>query len=625
MAKGYWGKILVVDLSSGKSEEEDLQERLYRDFIGGVGLGVRLLYERQPSKVDPLGDQNILGFFPGLLTGTATPASSRLTVVAKSPLVGGWGDSNIGGHIAAAVKAAGYDAILICGVSPKPVTLLIHQGKVELRDASHVWGKDTVETEAILRKESGDPKLRVACIGPAGEAQSLISSIMTEDGRAAGRSGLGAVMGAKRLKAIAVRGMKKVPVADADHLRELRREFTKQVTGGKLTFIINDLRARGTAGTTENFIAAGATPIKNWSLIGRDSLPSDFKPYGEGVNRYIIRKTGCTGCPIVCGAVIRVEEARDTEYNRPEYETIAGFGTMCLINDFPSIVIANDICNRYGVDTISAATSIAFAIECFQRGVITMEDTDGIELAWGDSRAVLAILEKLVKRQGFGAILADGVKRAAERVGRGSEEWAIHIGGQEPGFHDPRLLPARGTGYICDPTPGRHMAALAATILERGGTLGDYPELHVPKVDLHDYQRKRLVYQAAIRLEQVFDSAGLCKFLLLAGIFPLPEYISAATGCDFTPGEMLVTGERIQTLRQLFNFREGIEPRKFQLPRRISEPPLTGPFKELNVDFDTLRRQYYQAMGWDQETGRPLASRVEELGLADLGEPSMES
>jgi aldehyde:ferredoxin oxidoreductase len=612
---GYTGKILIVDLTSGEIHEEQLPDELYREFIGGVGLGVRLLYERRPGKVDPLGQQNILGFMSGLLSGTAAPSSSRLTLVSKSPLTGGWGDASVGGYIGYDLKRAGYDGILFYGISPKPVYLSIYQGKAELKDASHLWGKDTIETEETLRKEIGDTRLRVACIGPAGEKMSLISSIMTEGGRAAGRSGLGAVMGSKRLKAVAVRGQDAVPVADSTRLQDLQRQFIKEIKETDVKFIDN-LKTLGTAGSTEGFIAVGATPIKNWSLSGEESVPADSQPYGTGINSYSVRRTACAGCPIGCGGVVNTKATG--ECKRPEYETVAGFGIMCLINDMVSIIEAGAICDRYGIDTISVSNTIAFAIECYERGLITKQDTDGIELAWDDPKAVIAMLKKIVKREGFGDVLADGVKRAAEKIGQGAWEWAIQMGGQEPGYHDPRQLPARGTGYICDPTPGRHTTFLAGTILERASLPGPYPELWGPQIEFNDYEHKSAIYGTAAKYEQVVASAGVCKFLMFQKTFPLIEFIAAATGWDFTPAEALVTGERIQTLRQLFNIREGINPTEVSLPQRVSQPATTGPVKGITVDFNILRKQYYEAAGWDPETGHPIESRLEELGLRDL-------
>jgi aldehyde:ferredoxin oxidoreductase len=392
----YTGKILIADLTSRTLKEQVLEDRIYRDFIGGVGLGVRLLYEHLPENMEPLHSQNILGFMPGLLGGTSVPSSSRLTVVGKSPLTGGWGDANVGGYIGYEIKRAGYDGILFFGASVKPVYLLLYQGKAELCNATHLWGKDTIETEDILRAELGDNSLRVACIGQAGEKLSLIASIITEKGRAAARSGLGAVMGAKRLKAIAVKGHTNVPVADSLRVRELQRKFIDEVKNTDVKFI-DTLKTMGTAGSTEGFIVAGATPIQNWTLNGKESIPSDFKPYGEGIAQYLTKRGTCARCPIGCKGTVFTEETG--ECNSPEYETIAAFGPLCLNNDIKSIIRAGDICNRYGIDTISVGNAIAFAIECYQEGIISRKDTGGIALAWNDPSAMIAMLQKIVNRE----------------------------------------------------------------------------------------------------------------------------------------------------------------------------------------------------------------------------------
>lgn len=617
MTTAYMGKVLAVDLTLAKVKEEQLKERLYRDFIGGVGLGVRLLYERQPGKVDPLGEENILGFMPGLLGGTAVPGSSRLTVVSKSPLTGGWGDASMGGYIAPEIKQAGYDGILVQGISPRPVYLLLYQGKAELRDAFHLWGRDTIETQEILRKEIGDRRLRVICIGPAGEAQSLISAIMSEgrEGRAAARSGLGAVMGSKRLKAIAVRGQNVIPVADSAQVSKLRRQFVNGVKETE-TLFIKALKTGGTAGYTHPFVTAGATPFKNWSLIGPESMPS-YEPFDDRINKYVVRRSACAGCPIGCSATLKSEEIGG-EYDRPEYETVAAFGPMCLNNDVATVINANDICNHYGIDTISTGNVIAFAMECYERGIITKQDTDGIELTWGNGQAIVAMVEMVAKREGFGAILADGVKRAAERIGRGAEEWAIHVGGQELGYHDPRQIPSRGTAYICDPTPGRHTTFLVARLLEAGPLPGPYPEFWKPRVEYRDYGHKSVIYNRCATYEQVLASAGMCKFLIFQPGLRLIEFISAVTGWDFSLAETQVTGERIQTMRQLFNIREGIDPKHFRLPQRVSQPATMGPYKDAPLDFDLLRRQYYEAMGWDVDTGYPKKAKLDELGLKEF-------
>ena len=612
MGKGFSGKILVVDLNSADIKEEQLPEKMYRDFLGGAGLGVRLLMERQDGGADPLGPDNILGFMPGIFGGTLVPSGSRLTVVSKSPLTGGWGDASVGGHVAYELKRAGYDGILVQGVSQDPVYLLIDQGKAELRDASHLWGLGTTETVDRINTEVGGGKLRTLCVGPAGEALALISSIIAEKERAAGRSGLGAVMGAKRLKAVAVRGANAVPVADEARLKELRKGFIEAIKDPNRLFVktIMDI---GTGGNADVLIKIGATPIKNWNLIGTESLPPEAV-YGPAMNEYKVGKDTCASCPIACRGKLEVDgQARP----RPEYETVASFGPMCLNTDTRAIIEANNLCNDYGLDTISTGTVIAFAMECYERGHITKEDTNGLELNWGDASAMLTLLEKIARREGVGALFADGVKKAAEKIGPAAEECAIHAGGQELGYHDPRLFPARGTGYICDPTPGRHTTVFGMVMTETGMPLGPYPEFQPPEAELRDYANKSAIYKNPGKYEHVFSATGLCKFALMSGAFTLFDQIAAVTGWEITPEEMLLVGERIQTMRQLFNIREGIVPNQVQLPARLIPPATVGPFKDIAVDFEVLRKQYYEAMGWDVETGYPKESRLEELGLGE--------
>lgn len=422
-------------------------------------------------------------------------------------------------------------------------------------------------------------------------------------------------MGSKRLKAIAVRGQNVIPVADSAQVSKLRRQFVNGVKETE-TLFIKALKTGGTAGYTHPFVTAGATPFKNWSLIGPESMPS-YEPFDDRINKYVVRRSACAGCPIGCAATLKSEEIGG-EYDRPEYETVAAFGPMCLNNDVATVINANDICNHYGIDTISTGNVIAFAMECYERGIITKQDTDGIELTWGNGQAIVAMVEMVAKREGFGAILADGVKRAAERIGRGAEEWAIHVGGQELGYHDPRQIPARGTAYICDPTPGRHTTFLVARLLEAGPLPGPYPEFWKPRVEYRDYGHKSVIYNRCATYEQVLASAGMCKFLIFQPGLRLIEFISAVTGWDFSLAETQVTGERIQTMRQLFNIREGIDPKHFRLPQRVSQPATMGPYKDAPLDFDLLRRQYYEAMGWDVDTGYPKKAKLDELGLKEF-------
>ena len=611
------GKVLFVDLTSGSIKEEKLEENLYRDFIGGTGLGARILYERIKAKIDPLGPDNLLGFVAGLLTGSPIPSACRYMLVAKSPLTGTWGDSNSGGYFGHELRSAGYSAVFFSGISPKPVYLWLHNGKAELRDAAHLWGKDTYETEAILRQELGDQRVRVARIGPSGESLSLLAGVINDEGDLAGRSGLGAVMGSKQLKAIAVRGTGSVPVADSDRLSALRKGIIKDM----LSKTFETRRTYGTIDQNTARIISGDSPIKNWSLSGAGNFPNYMKIDCEEVIKHQIRRHSCWGCPLGCKGTFRVEKSPNTidRTEKTEYETFCGFGPMCLNYDVESVIKAGDICNRYGIDTISTSTAIAFAMECYERGIISNKETDGIELIWGNASAMLAILDKIVRREGFGAMLADGVKRASEQIGRGSEKYAIHIHGQEPGYHDPRFQPARGTFYLCDPTPGRHTTSALTAVAEVGMALGPYPELKFPKVDsLDDYQAKGPIYATGSSYYQLINACGICFPPLRSGTFPIADCISAVTGWDFTMAEGLRAGRRIQTLRQAFNLREGLHPADFHVPQRISEPLITGPLAGRAIDFDALRQSFYAAMGWDTESGWPLESTLQELRLKEL-------
>ena len=590
---------------------------MYRKFLSGEGLGTWILNERQAAGVDALGPDNILGFATGLLTGCGVPGASRFMVMTKSPLTGTWGDSNAGGYFGPELKATGYDAIFFKGISPHPVYLQVTDDSAELKDARHLWGKDTVETTDALREEIGDPGIRVACIGPAGEARSLLASIISE-GRAAARSGVGAVMGAKNLKAIAVRGTKKVPVADAAALATMRKAILSQMKDSGHPFL-EMLREHGTSGGMGMAVSTGEGPVKNWSQAGEEAMPTYEKLSGENVIRYQMKKAGCAGCPILCGGIVAVDEGpyQIAEARKPEYETLVGFGSLLCNDDLESVIKANDICDRYGIDTMSVGGTIAFAMECFEKGLITERDTDGIDLTWGNQEAIIAMTEKICKREGFGAVLADGSKVAADKIGKGSEEYAIHIHGQEVAYHDPRLMPGEGA-WSMDPTPGRHT---------RGGTseereyLAPYLEFQIPAVDTATTKGKGQIYALAIEHLEVLASCGLCLSLGMVVDYRLADLISAATGWDFTNSELLDTGERLQTLRQAFNFREGLRPQDFDLPARLHEPIASGPTKGVAIDFEALealRRAYYEAMNWDPETGEPSKQRVKELGLAGI-------
>jgi aldehyde:ferredoxin oxidoreductase len=622
MAGGYAGKIAFIDLTKGDIQTETLDEKLARDFIGGQGLGARILFERQKKGVDPLGPESMLGFTTGPLTGTKTPTGGRYMAVCKSPLTGGWGDANSGGYFGSELKAAGWDAVFVTGIAPSPQYLMIFDDRIEIRDAGHLWGKDTVETETTIQADAGDKKIRIAVIGPASEKLALISGIINDRGRAAARSGVGAVMGSKKLKAVAVRGTGKAAVANQAALERLRKDFIAAMRemGGFAELLIK----HGTCGLTAGLVASGATPVKNWQMTGEQSFANLEKiADADAIIKNQVRKYGCANCPIACGGIFNVTSGKYPvgETHKPEYETIGAFGTMCMCDDFETIIKLNEMCNRSGLDTISAGTALAFAMECFENGIISESDMDGIPLTWGNAEAMITMVEKMAAREGFGDILADGVRIAAQKIGGGAEKFAVHVGGQEPGLHNALFLPSRGTGYVCDPTPGRHTAAPMARIDGGPGAFAPYPELKIEQFDRYTYTGKGPMSAAASSYLQAGASAGLCLMpLMFFGNFPFVDFFNAVSGWDFSVSEILTTGARIQTMRQCFNVREGIRPADIKLPDRMSgrPPHAQGPVAGVTLDIDSLAREYRQAMGWDPQSGQPQDTTLEKLGLTQL-------
>jgi len=605
--KGYMGKLLFVDLVNGMCKEEKLGEELCRDFMGGYGIGARILYERMKPRVDPLGPENMLGFMTGPLTGTPTMCSGRFVVVCKSPLTDTWGDANCGGDFGPHLKFAGFDGVFFSGASAKPVYLYIENGKPELKDASHLWGKDCLETDDILKSDHGK-ETSVACIGPAGEQLSRIAAVINEKGRAAGRSGVGAVMGSKKLKAIAVKGNQKVLIADEAKANQLRRKWLKELKGMGPTF-----KKYGTAGITEASAMSGDSPVKNWTGAGPTDFPNAKRISDDVVIAEQERKYGCWQCPIRCGGHMKSKAGRAEVCHKPEYETLCMAGTLCLNDDLESIIRFNDICNAYGIDTISAGVAVGFAIECYENGILNKNDT-GIELRWGDGDAVVAMTEKIAKREGIGALLADGIKRAAEKIGKGAEQYAVHAQGQEIPAHDPRFIPALSVTYRMDGTPGRHTQGGRAWIM-------GVDFLADPREDKYDFSNTGELQKKATNMLHVVNSSGICLFAYVS--YPtqfIPDFLTAVTGREYTLDSCLDTGERIGTMRHLFNLREGLNPLKyFMNPRAVGKPPLKeGPLANVTIDDDTMIKDYLRAMDWDLTTTKPSAEKLQKLGLSQL-------
>jgi aldehyde:ferredoxin oxidoreductase len=615
---GFTGRILKVDLTHRKLHCEILDESFYRAWLGGYGLGARIIYRDIVPKTYPLGSCNILGFVSGLLTGTLSPLGSGFAVVGKSPLTNTWGDSRAGGFFGSELKFAGFDAVFIYGRSQKPVYLWIEDGKAEIKEATTIWGSDVVETEDIIRELHNKKSVQVASIGPSGEKLSLISAIITDKGRAAARSGLGAVAGSKNLKAVAVEGTKDIPIKDKDKVIELRKKFIKLAKSERGPYW-EYFTKYGTGGSTEMLSLTGDSPCKNWKGAGSIDFPNAAKISDDNVIKYQTRRYACHGCPMACGGYVQVKTGSYQFIGmKPEYETLAAFGTLCLNDNLESIMFANDLCNRYGVDTISTGNLIAFAMECYENNLITKMETGGIELTWGNADAISELTEKIVRREGFGAILADGVSIAARKIGRGAEKYALHVAGQELPMHDPKFFPAYGNAYLVDATPGRHTQGYSIY-------LDELPGVKMPSFgDERDYHGKGDANACMSYFNHVVNALGVCQFpsnlIVIDGIPSHADFVNAVTGWNITMSDLLACGERIACIRQAFNIREGFTPADFKLPWRAfgRTPLLKGPLKNVVVDFENWVKEYYKSADWDYKTGKPSVRKLIELDLEDI-------
>jgi aldehyde:ferredoxin oxidoreductase len=609
MAHGFMGKMLWVDLSKKQIKEEALDEKMGRDFLGGYGLGARIIFERQKPKVDPLGPDAILGIVTGVLTGTDAMGGSRYVMVGKSPLTGGWGDANSGGNVGPYLKFAGYDAVFFTGQSEKPVYLLIDNGKAEIKDAAELWGKDTFDTQDMLREKHGK-ELEVACIGLAGEKKSLLAAVMNNKGRAAARSGLAAVMGSKKLKAIAVKGTMKIPIADEAASKAMRTRHVKN-KNPRSEFI----GTFGTAALMEMSVKGDDAPCKNWKGVATIDMPEYTKIIAGPVKEQQARKYGCWHCPVGCGGIMKPQTQGEFTYDehahKPEYETLAMFGSNCLIDNLISIIKANDVCNRYGLDTISTGACVAFVMECFEKGILTAKDV-GFEVKFGDASAAIKLTELIAKREGIGDILADGVKKASEKIGKGSEEYAIHVGGQEYPAHDSRDGLNFAIGYGANPTPGRHTM----------GGEGPLPEGSLPEYDRGSLKGRGVPHKIGMSITSAYNAAGICMIVIGDAYVHIDDLIEAfriITGWDITKEELIKTGTRIETMRQAFNAREGIKMPWKHHPRMLGIPPKeVGPRKGATLDENELHREYYEAMGWDVSNGKPTKQALIDLGLDNV-------
>ena len=610
--KGYLGKLLKIDLTHSKVQIEPLKEDWLESFIGGSGLGAKYLYEMTDEKTHPLSPENPLIFMTGPFTGTSVPLSGRHAVVTRSPLTGIFGESDVGGTWGAYLKKAGFDGILIKGKSEKPIYLWINDEKVEIRQASHLWGKDTYEVDAILKSETHE-KAVISTIGQAGENQVLLSSIMTDgrDARAAGRCGMGSVMGSKNLKAIVVFGTKEIEVAHPGEVRRLPKEF-----GGMINKNAENFRKYGTAGSLSVFEAMGTLPLQNWKFIGR------WEESAEKINGFTLSETlltdryFCDGCMLGCGRKVKIEKGpyAGVEGAGPEYETLALLGSNCLIDHLEALCYANELCNRFGLDTISTGAVIAFGMEAFEKGLIDKKDTNRIELRWGNEEAMIEMIKMIAYKKGFGAVLGQGVKRASEIIGKNSVEFAPHIKGLELPAHDPRGYNAGATGLATSSRGACHLAGLSHTF-ER---VLKSPEMGIPEpMDRFEVKGKGMVAAKSQNLMGMMDSLKLCKFILFGGvtITDMANWYQYVTGREMSVDNFVKTGERIFNLKRLYNVRLGISRKDDTLPFRHPTFKRVGQGLTPNLPpLGQMLSEYYEYRGWSED-GIPTPEKLKELGL----------
>jgi aldehyde:ferredoxin oxidoreductase len=645
MLYGYAGKVLHVDLGDGSLAVEEPSEQFYRTYLGGSALGLYYLLRHTPAGADPYGPENTLTMAVSGMTGAPISGQSRVSAVAKSPLTGGVGSSEAGGFWPAELKFAGFDAIVFRGAAAHPVYLWIKDGQFELRDASHLWGKTTSIVDRLLAEELGDDRIQVAQVGPAGERLVRFAAIMNMANRANGRGGLGGVMGAKRLKAVVVRGSKKgLATAHAEGLRRIMKASQPNIMGDG---DIEDMARHGTSGIVVGQDEGGGLPTRNWQSgsMGLErataiSGPTLFAEWLRGAAAGTQMKDGrdtCYSCGVRCKRVVEAEwEGRAVlpVSGGPEYETISVVGSYCDVADLGAICYANQLCNEFGVDTISAGATMAFAIECFERGLITAADTGGIELRWGDGAAMVAMLEKTLRREGFGDILAEGSHRAAERIGRGAAAYAICAKGQEFPAHMPQVKASLGLVYAVNPYGADHQSSEHDPCYEPD-LIAESPDKYgkrMADIGLTDPQPATVLNEAkasfALRSQwayQAMNSAGVCQFVFgpawqLMGMEELAAAFSAVTGWDVTVDELLAVGERTLNLQRSFNAREGFGRDQDTLPDRLFDQPLQGGASDgSRVDraaWEAARDSYYRQARWDPATGNPTRRVLEDTGLA---------
>jgi aldehyde:ferredoxin oxidoreductase len=617
--KGYHGKVLRVDLSNGKSNTERIDDSFCRKYLGGAGFVAHYLITETKSNIDPLGPDNKLIFATGPLTGLNFGGSARHTVGAKSPLTGGIAKSEAGEHWGAQFKRAGYDALIIEGRAKAPVYLSIHNGEIEIKDAGHIWGKDTKDTQETIRSELGDGGARLAMIGPAGENRVRYACLMHGPFDAAGRGGTGAVMGSKNLKAVAVRGNRMPATADSEGVQGIRhwlRENMDRLRG------FSDF---GTGAALPSFEKLGNLPVRNFRDGGF--------PNASAISAVVMKEKigvgmeGCFACPVRCKKVVEFHEPypADRAYGGPEYETLGALGSACGIEDLKAVVRGGQLCNAFSLDTISTGVTIAFAMECYENGLLTTEDTGGIDLKFGNADGMLRVIEAIARREGIGDLLAEGASRVAKRIGRGAEAFAMHVKNLEIPMHEPRLNKALGLGYMVNPHGADHTASMIEIFFR---TSGEHPSVITPDAaalglepaPFADIGPKKVALFRAFQMHRIFlDSLVICLFLPYS-FKQLVGLLASVTGWDTSVMEQSRVTERILTLCRMYNLREGLTAADDQLPPRFFQPTQGGPLSDRALtpeEMEKAKRYYYYLMGWD-EKGVPIPEKLEELGIDHL-------
>jgi aldehyde:ferredoxin oxidoreductase len=617
---GYAGRILHVDLSSMKIRLEIPSNAFYRKYMGGSALGAYFLLNYNPVGIDPFDPDNALVFSLGGCTGAPISGQSRLTVTSKSPLTGAIGDAQSGGFFPAEMKFAGFDAIVVKGASSEPVYLWLHDGEVEIRDARHLWGKVTGEVDQILKQELGDEKIEIAQCGPAGEKLVRYAGVINMSNRANGRTGMGAVMGSKKLKAIVVRGTKKPKLADPEKLGELAKWGPKNFEDSG----VYTLGTLGTAGIVVSQDKAGGLPTRNWTS---GTFEGSEKLDGKTMSATVLKERDtCYACTVRCKRVVEITEGPfkvDPYYGGPEYETLATFGSYCGIDNLAAVSFANQLCNMYGMDTISCGATIAWAMECYERGILTKDDTDGLELTFGNAHAMTALTEKIGKREGFGDILAEGSARAASQFGPEAEALVVAAKKQEFPAHMPQVKRSLALIYAVNPFGADHMSH------EHDPSYRDYPE-RIAMLGLKDPQEDRALNHEKVRYAlttqytySCLDTVNLCQFVFgpawqLYGPDQMVETINAVIGWDVTLKELQEVGERRLNMLRAFNAREGFTREEDKLPKKLEVALTGGKSDGVSIspeDLEEAKDIYYEMAGWEVSTGNPTAVKLEELGL----------